>query len=739
MKAKKLKYKFNFLTFLWGLIYLSFAVGLALAILTHNPHDPSFNHTSSALPTNLLGKVGSYSSDILMELFGVSSLLFIIVPLIWSGHCLLSNLLTSFWFKFTSLLVSVLLLSTLSAEYGIWFGQLRAGGVVGKLLYGMIPAAYKVASLPVISVLLFICIYTACGIKLELWHGLIKRIIKLAVYIGRLFWYSTLCVWRFARIIVGKFSKRAEYAMPYQELLKTTVEDIEPIIKQVKKAPPPKTIIRPQSNFDLPAIDLLNPANPKAAKNNLTQSMLDENSDRLMQTLSDFGVSGKMMGYYPGPVVTLYEMEPAAGTKSARIIGLADDIARSMCALSTRIATIPGKNSIGIELPNQVREVVYLKEMIESSEYQSANHAIPIILGKDIGGSPVVVDLATMPHLLVAGTTGSGKSVAINTMILSILYHLTPEQCKLVMIDPKMLELSVYDGIPHLLAPVVTEPSKAVVALKWTVKEMENRYRLMASLGVRNIVGYNQKIEEAGSKGIKLSKQVQTGFDPETGRPIYEEIALDVKPLPYIVVIVDEMADLMIVAGKEIEASIQRLAQMARAAGIHIIMATQRPSVDVITGVIKANFPTRISFQVTSKIDSRTILGDSGAEQLLGRGDMLYMSGGNKIRRIHGPFVADGEVESVVRFLKSQAAPVYTVDITEDEEEGSSAMSLDECDELYEQAVSLVLSERKVSISYIQRYFRIGYNRAATIVEQMERNGIVTKADAMGKREIIEP
>lgn len=740
MKAKRVKYKFNFITFLKGLAFAAFAVGLALAIITYNPLDRSFNHTSNLPVTNLLGPIGSYTSNILVELFGISALLFVLVPLIWSGHCLFSNLLTSFWLKLSSLLISVIILSTISTELGrvSWPLSMQAGGVVGKLLYNLIPHMYRVGSSPLLAVLLLIFLYLACGIKLGVWQRLVKNLYLLIAYSCRLTWYSFLCLSRFVRIIVGKFKRKQEYELPYQELLKSTVQDMPLITKPIKSAPVAKTI-KPQGNFILPTLDLLNPVNPKMAKNHLTPAMLEENSDRLMRTLSDFGIKGKMLGNYPGPVVTLYELEPAAGTKSSRIIGLADDIARSMCALSTRISTVPGKNSIGVELPNQIREVVYLKEMIQSPEYQNSQHILPIILGKDIGGSPIIVDLATMPHLLVAGTTGSGKSVAINTMILSLLYKLTPEQCKLVMIDPKMLELSVYDGIPHLLAPVVTESPKAVVALKWTVKEMENRYRLMASLGVRNILGYNQKIEEAGAKGIKLSKQVQTGFDPETGRPIYEEIALDVKPLPYIVVIVDEMADLMIVAGKEIEASIQRLAQMARAAGIHIIMATQRPSVDVITGVIKANFPTRISFQVTSKIDSRTILGDSGAEQLLGKGDMLYMSGGNKIRRIHGPFVADSEVEHVVNFLKSQAAPVFTVDITEDDDEAQTALSLQECDELYEQAVALVMGERKVSISYIQRYFKIGYNRSATIVEQMERNGIVSKADAMGKREIIVP
>ena len=451
---------------------------------------------------------------------------------------------------------------------------------------------------------------------------------------------------------------------------------------------------------------------------------------------------GDVVGAASGPVVTLYELEPAAGTKSSRIIGLADDISRSMRSTSARIAVIPGRNAIGIELPNKQRETVYLKELLESAEYRDKNYDLPIILGKDISGNVIVADLARMPHLLVAGTTGSGKSVAINTMIMSLVYALTPEQCKFIMVDPKMLELSIYDGIPHLLTNVVTEPGKAVVALKWVVKEMENRYRLMSNLSVRNIHNYNDRIKEAIANGEVVQRTVQTGFDPETGQPKIEQVPLDMKTLPFIVVIVDEMADLMLVAGKDIETSIQRLAQMARAAGIHIIMATQRPSVDVITGVIKANFPTRISFQVTSKIDSRTILGEQGAEQLLGKGDMLYMAGGTKITRIHGPFLADDEVERVVSYLKSQGKPSYMTDITSDDGSSSSysnnggGSNSDE-DELYKEAVRIIQHEGKASTSFIQRCLKIGYNRAANIMEQMEKEGLVGKPNHMGKREIL--
>ena len=735
---KYLSNKFSASTFLLGILFVSISIILALAFISYAPHDRSFNHVNNLAVSNLLGVTGSYSSDLLLQLFGFSSLLFIVIPLFWGAQCLVYNFLTSFWFKFITLLLAILLLSVLLAAFTLNFDGviISCGGAVGSLFYNLISAQHKLWIIPALSTLFVICIYFSCGVKLESWYDFAKKLGMVIVYLSKLIWYCLQSMYGIIKLLIIKLKKGGNIPSPYADLLNSEKpSDFKPTKSIIKVSSMPR--IKAAGHFSLPTGDLLSSISNKSPKNNLSTSILEENAERLLTTLSDFGVKGKILGYYPGPVVTLYELEPAAGTKSSRIIGLADDIARSMCALSTRIATIPGKNSIGVELPNNVREMVYLKEMVESPEYVNNSCELPIILGKDISGSPIIVDLATMPHLLVAGTTGSGKSVAINTMILSLLYKLTPEQCKLVMIDPKMLELSVYDGIPHLLAPVVTESSKAVTALKWTVKEMENRYRLMSNLGVRNILGYNTKIEDSLSKGSKLQKRVQTGFDPETGRPVYEDVELDVKTLPYIVVIVDEMADLMIVAGKEIEASVQRLAQMARAAGIHIIMATQRPSVDVITGVIKANFPTRISFQVTSKIDSRTILGDSGAEQLLGKGDMLYMSGGNKIKRVHGPFVADQEVNNVVEFLKQQAEPVYTVDITEDEEESSNIISIDECDELYDQAVSLITRERKVSISYIQRFFRIGYNRAATIVEQMEKNGVVSKPDPMGKREIL--
>ncbi len=496
--------------------------------------------------------------------------------------------------------------------------------------------------------------------------------------------------------------------------------------------------------YQLPPLDLLSLPSRVQTETKIDESALEQNARLLETVLDDFGVKGQIVKVRPGPVVTLYELEPAPGTKASRVIGLADDIARSMSAVSARVATGPGRNVIGIELPNAKRETVFLRELLSTKHYEDNRLGLPLALGKDIGGDPVIADLARMPHLLIGGTTGSGKSVAVNTMILSLLYRLSPDKCRFIMIDPKMLELSVYQDIPHLLTPVVTEPRKAIVALKWVVREMEDRYRAMSAQGVRNIAGYNEKLIEAARKGTSLVRKVQTGIDPETRRPTFEDEEIDLNPLPFIVVIIDEMADLMLVAGKEIEAAVQRLAQMARAAGIHVVMATQRPSVDVITGTIKANFPTRISFQVTSKIDSRTILGEQGGEQLLGQGDMLYMAGGGKIARVHGPFVSDTEVEDVVRHLRAQGAPAYIESVTDDPDGEEGGLGLPgeggeevESDQLYDQAIALVARERKCSVSFIQRYLQIGYNRAARIVERMEKEGVVSSANHVGKREVL--
>ena len=499
-------------------------------------------------------------------------------------------------------------------------------------------------------------------------------------------------------------------------------------------------------DYQLPALGLLAEPAPVADNHGLSDDALEENARMLEAVLVDFGVKGRITAVRPGPVVTLYEFEPAAGVKSSRVISLADDVARSMSAVSARIAVISGRNVIGIELPNLIRETVFLREMFASSDYEKARAPLTLALGKTIGGEPVMADLAKMPHLLVAGTTGSGKSVGLNTMILSLLYRMAPQQCRLIMIDPKMLELSVYDGIPHLLAPVVTDPRKAVVALKWAVREMEERYRKMSKLGVRGVEAFNDRVRKAKEKGETLKRTVQTGFDRETGKPIYEDEMLELDHMPFIVVVVDEVADLMMISGKEIEGAVQRLAQMARAAGIHLIAATQRPSVDVITGTIKANFPTRISFQVTSKIDSRTILGEQGAEQLLGQGDMLYMAAGGRIRRVHGPFVSDHEVEDVVRFLKAQGTPEYLDAVTEepDEERRRSLCRLmggnsESGDDLYDKALAVVARDKKASTSYIQRRLQIGYNRAASLIERMEQDGVISSPNHKGVREVLLP
>jgi len=499
--------------------------------------------------------------------------------------------------------------------------------------------------------------------------------------------------------------------------------------------------VRP-SGFALPELSMLAKPKPRAAS--FDEGALRQNAQLLESVLAEFGVRGQIDQIRPGPVVTLYELVPAPGVKSARVVALSDDIARSMSVAACRVAVVPGRNAIGIELPNARRETVYLRDLLASSEYEKSSQALPMALGENIGGEPYIADLSKMPHLLIAGTTGSGKSVGVNAMILSILYRLSPDQCRFIMIDPKMLELSVYDGIPHLLAPVVTDPKKAIVALKWTVREMEDRYRLMSKIGVRNVASYNERAKEAAAKGEHFERTVQTGFD-DAGRPMYESERIDPKPMPYLVVVIDEVADLMMVAGKDVEGAVQRLAQMARAAGIHLVMATQRPSVDVITGTIKANFPTRISFQVTSKIDSRTILGEQGGEQLLGQGDMLYMAGGGRITRLHGPFVSDQEVEAVAKFLRDQGQPQYLEEVTaggDDEGEDGELGFGDEGgsgDDLYDRAVAVVTRDRKASTSYVQRRLQIGYNRAASLIERMENEGVVSPANHAGKRDVLAP
>ncbi|MFV0949580.1 MULTISPECIES: DNA translocase FtsK [unclassified Wolbachia] len=692
-------------------IYLSLLMYIYISVFSYNYKDPSLNTATNQEVTNLGGVVGSYLADILVQFLGLASITIattIVYFLIFRASLLKIIYLT---------LINVAIYAILSQlSLGITARYMH-GGIVGNALIDHCPFYIftVVASIGVVGLV---------GWKRTV-YSLLFLCKKIASFFAKFLFFRLRKTTDYSiapLVIEGKY--RTTRQQPKERQKKATEEIFKP----------------PSSEFEFPSIHLLSKVEESMQRKQLNALESNKNLSLLEQVLSDFGVQGKIISVCYGPVVTLYKLEPQAGTKSARVIGLADDIARSMSALSARISIIRGQNAMGIELPNKEREIVMLRDLLESPEYQNANLNLPIALGKEISGKPVIADLTKMPHLLVAGTTGSGKSVAINTMILSLVYRLSPDECKMIMIDPKMLELSIYDAIPHLITPVVTEPKKAVIALKWIVKEMENRYRMMSYLNVRNVINYNQKITEAMNSGIELERVVQIGFNSTTGKPLFEKIPLKMETFPYIVVIVDEMADLMLVAGKDIECSIQRLAQMARAAGIHIIMATQRPSVDVITGVIKANFPTRISFAVTSKIDSRTILGEQGAEQLLGMGDMLYMASGGKIIRVHGPFVSDDEVQNIVDHLKTQGEPNYMEEITREDENSfaeSEGETEDEENDLYKQAVAIIQRDQKVSTSYIQRQLRIGYNRAANIVERMEKEGIVSAPSYSGKREIL--
>jgi S-DNA-T family DNA segregation ATPase FtsK/SpoIIIE len=768
-----------------ALFLLAVAVGVALA--TYSQQDRSFNHATAAPVHNAMGTVGAYASDLLLQTLGLGGALLALALAAWAWRVFVHRGVR--WPQ-VALLPPALVLAAgafaLLPDPATSRLPVGLGGAIGKLLLErlILPLLARSglgASPTLLGLVLDVLAISALAVAMGLTPG---EWASLGRGTGQAIGHGASLLLRGAARLRGGAAEetreptlRAEPRRPRREPMVLDRDadgdmlvgrrlrgEMRPERLQPEAPPPardepriekrigegrggrpaqqPALDLVAADEYQLPPLKLLTTPPTKRAET-VSEEALEQNARLLESTLEDFGVNGRIAKVRPGPVVALYELEPAPGTKSSRVIGLADDIARSMSAVSARVAVIPARNAIGIELPNAHRETVYLRDLLSSPEYETTAAKLTLALGKDISGAPVIVDLARMPHLLIAGTTGSGKSVAVNTMILSLLYRLPPEHCRFIMIDPKMLELSVYDGIPHLLAPVVTEPGKAVVALKWTVREMEDRYRKMSELGVRNIAGYNQRLAEARAKGENLSRTVQTGFDAATGEPIFEERALDLQPLPFIVVIVDEMADLMIVAGKDIEASVQRLAQMARAAGIHLIMATQRPSVDVITGTIKANFPTRISFQVTSKIDSRTILGEQGAEQLLGAGDMLYMPGAGRISRVHGPFVSDAEVEAVVSFLKDQGEPTYIESVTE-EVDGvpgllgtGSAASGAGGDELYDKAVALVTRERKASTSFIQRHLRIGYNSAARIIEQMEVEGVIGKANHVGKREVL--
>lgn len=731
------------LLILAGLVFASLA--------SYSPSDPSFNLVTDNSPSNILLYFGSYLSDILFQFIGLAAYIIPLCAIAWSYLLFRDGEINFSFLRALSMLASICF--ACAGLNLIVMGVLPAGagGIVGISVWYFSKEHLVISEIENLLSAAFIVTSTiflilSLGIKFKTYTKIISSFFRL---IGKAI-SKTGILQKIGSKLGSLDSGKAYYAEGEFASVNTQEESFETPFESnsspkkrrtpspTKKSPTPRNT---EAGI-LPSIDLLDDANSQSVKPQ-SQAELQEKSEKLLSVLQDFGVKGKINEVREGPVVTMYEFEPAAGTKSSRVIGLADDIARSLSAISTRIAVMPGKNALGIELPNKQRMFFRLKELLKTKEFQDPNISLPIILGKDLGGSPLVADLAKMPHLLVAGTTGSGKSVAINTMIMSLLYRYTPEECRMIMIDPKMLELSAYDNIPHLMTPVVTEPGKAVVALKWAVKEMENRYRLMSHLGVRNIANYNAKLQEAIKKGEVLERKIQTGFDPETGKPIHDVVPIEMNNMPFIVVIVDEMADLMLVAGKDIETSIQRLAQMARAAGIHIIMATQRPSVDVITGVIKANFPSRISFKVTSKIDSRTILGEQGSEQLLGMGDMLYMGNSSRILRVHGPFVDDKEVEKVTNFLRENGTPEYISAVTESTDDESAgedfSSSNDGGDDMYTQAVNIVRTERKSSISYIQRSLRIGYNRAANLVEEMEKNGILSEPNHSGKREVLLP
>ena len=780
----------------YGFVLIAGACAVWVSLATWSVHDPSLNNATRVIPRNLLGGWGAVIADLGIQSLGLAAI-FLFLPLAaWGWHLVARTVPNRRKWRLLAWPASALLLAAAFAalpQPKSWPLPNGLGGILGDFIMAgahvigpFLPdaAVAFVAGLAFFIVGFWLLLF-ACGTStsrlIALWAPRSAAASEWAnAWLGAGMHFTMHGVAAMRRLL-----RRKPRAKEFDEEDEEDWEEPQPVVdahgriepsfgpaplvdydeedydydggddddadyritrleKNEKKKRKRHTSVHTEffdTPYDSPPLKLLQ-QQPRAARSKgVSDEVLQENARELEGVLQDFGVKGEITNVRPGPVVTLYELEPAPGTKSSRVIGLADDIARSMSAIAARVAVVPGRNAIGIELPNDRREIVMLRESLESSDFQDTDARLALALGKTIGGEPMIADLSRMPHLLIAGTTGSGKSVGINTMILSLLYRLSPEQCKFIMIDPKMLELSVYDGIPHLLAPVVTDPKKAVVALKWTVREMEERYKRMSKLGVRDIKGYNSRVLQADAKGEMLTRTVQTGFDRETGRAIYEQEEMDYEPMPYIVVIVDEMADLMMVAGKDIEAAVQRLAQMARAAGIHLITATQRPSVDVITGTIKANFPTRVSFQVTSKIDSRTILGEQGAEQLLGQGDMLYMAGGGRIIRVHGPFVSDDEVEKVVRHLKKQGVPAYLDAVTDEAEneddEGGPSEYGESGDDLYDQAVAVVLRDRKVSTSYIQRRLGIGYNRAATLIERMENEELIGPANHAGKRDIL--
>ena len=768
-----------------SMMLLLFFVSIAifLSLLTFNPDDPGWGVVSLKESSNVLGGVGSWISSLIIREFGlIPGFLLCFVLFIWSLKLFNSSIVKYFKLKVLSLILFVVLGSLSDAYlellitkyisfqnssyfqegYSDWIFTLFSKNISSLLEISAISSSLILGiSSTIISLVLFFWISSLGPAEKQFFKFIAAPLIKPLLWLSTIFYNLFFGVqnneqeiasnkfsnWivnfknKFFKINDNSIQRKTPKIRKNSISIKNKFDDDPKTLKNKKNVLQDDLPLGSESGFVLPSVKLLK--NLTEDINPPSKETLDLNAKVLEGVLSDYSINGNIASVRYGPVVTRYDLEPAPGLRSQRVISLADDIARSMSVEAVRVAMVPGQNVIGIELPNKIRETVILRNILEHEEFKASTYSLPVCLGKNIAGFPIIVDLSKMPHLLVAGTTGSGKSVGINAMILSLLYKHTPETCRMIMIDPKMLELSVYDGIPHLLTPVVTDPKKAVVALKWAVREMETRYMSMSKLGVRNIDSYNSRLADARRKGEILSKSTQVGFDPDTGQPIFEDQQISLTPLPFIVVVIDEVADLMLVAGKDIEAAVQRLAQMARAAGIHVVMATQRPSVDVITGTIKANFPTRISFQVTSKIDSRTILGEQGAEQLLGRGDMLYMAGGGKVTRVHGPFVEDSEVEEVAKFLSNQSVPEYDETITEEPENTNNFdisgfnTNNNQQDELYDQAVALIARERRASTSFIQRHFKIGYNRAATIIEKMEENNVVSKPGRAGKREVL--
>ncbi|MDA9148525.1 DNA translocase FtsK 4TM domain-containing protein [Alphaproteobacteria bacterium] len=766
------------------ILLFSLSITIFLSLVTFNPDDQGWGVVSVNESTNLFGETGAWVSGLIIREFGfLTGLLFVSVLFIWSLKFFNSSTINFIKLKTLSLLLMII-----AGSFGDAYLEILTSEFISSQIFTIFQEGYSdwififvsenvsnflgtdnlnsihilgISSLS-ISLAMFVWISSLGPAEINFFKFILGPVIKPLIWLTTMLYNLFFAVqknnekeivsnkvFNLISNFKNKFVKQGDISIQRKIpkirknniSINNKINSDEKLLRHKKSFLQDDLPLGSENGFVLPSIKLLK---------NLTEDIkppsketLDLNAKVLEGVLSDYSINGNIDSVRYGPVVTRYDLEPAPGLRSQRVISLADDIARSMSVEAVRVAMVPGQNVIGIELPNKDRETVILRNILEHEEFKSSAFSLPVCLGKNIAGFPIVVDLAKMPHLLVAGTTGSGKSVGINAMILSLLYKHTPETCRMIMIDPKMLELSVYDGIPHLLTPVVTDPKKAVVALKWAVREMETRYMSMSKLGVRNIDSYNERLVEARRKGEVLSKSTQVGFDPETGQPIFEDQQISLTPLPFIVVVIDEVADLMLVAGKDIEAAVQRLAQMARAAGIHVVMATQRPSVDVITGTIKANFPTRISFQVTSKIDSRTILGEQGAEQLLGRGDMLYMAGGGKVTRVHGPFVEDTEVEKVAKFLSNQSVPEYDETITEEPENSndfdinSFKSNNNQHDELYDQAVALIAREGRASTSFIQRHFKIGYNRAATIIEKMEENNVVSKPGRAGKREVL--